>query len=160
MVLDQLLRLRDGGGVITSKAAGGGEAGVTTTAQGSGAAVVPVYKTPALRGLAIVAALGGVTNETATPAGTLTITVEAADEDNFSDKETVGTFPAITAPTNGKKFEASLVIRQVSTQKKLLRTVVTEGAASDTNYITLASLAIFVGDMIAEGKIGGAEVAA
>lgn len=77
MTLDQLLRLRDGGAVITTT-----EAGITTLTQGSGAAVVPVHKTP-LRGLAavVVNPIGGVEHASGS---NVVVTLEASDAKSYT----------------------------------------------------------------------------
>lgn len=77
MILDQLLRLRDGGSAKTTT-----EDGVTSLTQGSGAAVVQVAKTP-LRGLAVVVVnpVGGVEHASGSQ---VIATIEASDAKEFT----------------------------------------------------------------------------
>lgn len=145
MVLDQLLRLRNGGSApaIDSKT---GEAGVTL-ADGrvatTGQAVVEINKTP-IRGLAAVAVNDAVT-ATGTGAGTLTLTIEASDDPNFAEVDTVAVFPAIT-----KDSEPNVVVRRFNTNKKYVRSVVIADGSTSENYITLSNLDVFIGDWIPE----------
>lgn len=77
MILDYLLRLRDGGSAVTTT-----EAGKTTLTQGSGSAVVPIAKT-ALRGLAavVVTPVGGIENASGSQ---VIVTLEASDAKTYT----------------------------------------------------------------------------
>lgn len=148
MVLDYLLRLRDGGAsaAITSKTTGGGEAGATSLTRdtNSGKVVVQVNEL-AEKGMAVVVAAPA-PSLAGDESGSMVVTIEAADELAFNvTNETIATFPTID-----KNSVASLKVRRIHTKKKYVRSVVTKGAANDTNYITIADLNIFLGDDISE----------
>lgn len=153
MILDQLLRLRDGGSAVDTKTTTP-EVGVITLPQGSGAAVVPINKT-ALRGLAVVV-INTLPVDTGTVTGeaTFIVKIESSDELDFvqdadNDVNTIATFPAVLAAIDGGK--ANLVVRRVHTQQKYVRSVIDATCAGTpaSNYIT-ANFDIFVGDMIPE----------
>jgi hypothetical protein len=134
MILDDLLKLRDGGSSPAVSATESGSVSLTRDAT-TGKVVVDVSKMPA-EGLPIVvtnvADTGTSTDKTAI------VTIEAADELAFdTTNEVVATFPTYTHGCSAGK-----AVRRVATQKKYLRSVVTVAGSNGTIGIDFS---IFIG---------------
>lgn len=147
MILDYLLRLRDGG---TTVLVDDTEAGTTTTLSRvatTGQSVIQVSKT-GLRGLAIIVV--NTTGEYTTTADTFVVTIQAADEEDFDGGagtiDTVATFPSFPETGSTKAIAANIMVRRISTQKKYLRSVL----AASASLATGMTVGIFIGDMIPE----------
>ena len=138
MVLDQELRLRDGGSAPEVDAA---ETGWTTLTRDTltGQVVVEINKAPVLRGLAVVVVHPADTNAD-NSTDLLVVEIQASDTLD-SAYATIATFPAIV-----HSCVANLMVRRIHTQKKYLRSKIT-WVSGDAD---LAFLDIFVGDMIPE----------
>lgn len=140
MILDQLLRLRDGG---TNPEVDAAETGWATLTRDplTGAVIVAINKTPVLRGLAVVVVHPKDTNDD-NSTDNLVVTIEAANELAFNvTQEDICIFPAIV-----HDCAANLIVRRVHTQKKYIRSKIA-WADGDAD---VAFLDIFVGGMIPE----------
>lgn len=148
MLLDYLLRLRDGG---TTTLVDDTEAGTTTTLSRvaiTGQSVIDIRGTPALRGLAIVVV--NTTGEYTTTADTFVVTIQAADEEDFDGGagtiDTVATFPSFPETGSTKAIAANIMVRRFHTRKRYLRSVL----AASASLATGMTIGIFIADMIPE----------
>ncbi|MFA5377192.1 MAG: hypothetical protein WC455_15690 [Dehalococcoidia bacterium] len=125
MILDDLLKIRDGGSSPRVTATEAGSVTLTRDAT-TGKVVVEIDKMPA-EGLPIVVIADADTGTSSDKS--VVVTIEAADELAFDTTQvTVATFPAITyADTTVKKY-----VRRVATQKKYLRSVITLSGSNGT----------------------------
>lgn len=89
----------------------------------TGKRVIDISKT-GLRGIPIVVVTDDDTGDCCTGTDWLIVTIEASDTLIFTSKEVVATFPKLTTGANG-----TLMVRRVHTQKKYLRSVITESGS-------------------------------
>lgn len=145
MVLDEQLRLRDGGSAGTIDDT---EAGTTTTLSRiatTGQAVLDIRKTPVLRGLAIV--VHNTAGVLTTTGDTVVVTIEGSNDEDFaSGVETLITFPTCPETGSSAVVAANIAVRRLNTRKRYVRSVITMSAAMATGM----DFGIFIGDMIPE----------
>ena len=142
MILDYLLRLRDGGTTALVTAT---ELGTTTTLSRvttTGQSVLDIRKTNQSRGLSVVV-VSSTAGEYTNTGDTYVVTIVAAadgDEDFAGTLETVVTFPAFAETGATKAIAAQILIRRLLTQKRYIRSVLTASATLATGL----TIGIFV----------------
>lgn len=147
MILDYLLRLRDGGTTTTIDAS---EAGTTTTLSRvatTGQSVIDLKKTNRTHGLSVVVVNGAGAYTTYTD--TFVVTIEGSSEEDFDTAaliQTLITFPHLPETGVTTTIAAGIMVRRLFTQLRYVRSVITVSAT----LATALTLSIFIGDLLEE----------